>query len=87
MSTVFFSGKRTVFHLLDIGLDCLSDMLADLPELFGMFGYEITIQSQNIMKDLYLSITVGTGTNPDGGDGDLIRNQFSYFCRNALKYQ
>ena len=64
---MLFWREAAISHFLAISFDCGGDFRAYLGIFFDEFGDELT-QTQQIMIDQYLTITISAGSYPYGGN-------------------
>ena len=67
---------EVITHFIPVFNDCLCDNIANFCILFHEFGREPVKQAHHIMSHKHLTVTVHTGSNADGGNGNRFGDEF-----------
>ena len=62
------AGKLALLNLFFVVSECLERIGFEVRVRFNEFRHKVIEEPEKIVEDQYLTVTVRTGADPDGGD-------------------
>jgi len=82
---LFHRGEAAGLDLGYIVSDSFLYVISQFYIPFSVFRNEVGVKSEHVVNYLDLTIAFGPGANTDGGDGQLLGDQFSKCRRHAFQ--